>query len=116
VRVLQACGELDLAAEAVDVEALRQLWGQDLDDDFAAEGLLGGDEHARHSAAAEFAFEHVGVAKGGLELVAEVWGRHGVNVTTLWLCPGARSRSPGWSLVELLFRSTGPGWGTVSLV
>ena len=67
MRVLQLRGELDLAAEAVDVETRAELGRQHLDDDLAAERRLLGDEHAAHPPAAELALEAVGAAERRLQ-------------------------------------------------
>ena len=72
LRLLQARGELDLAAEAVDVDASDEVRRQHFDHDLPPERGLLGHEHACHPAAAELAFERVGGAEGGLEVVAEV--------------------------------------------
>ena len=50
VGMLQAGGDLDLAPEALDTEAGRQLGWQHLEDHGPAQRRLPGDEHARHSA------------------------------------------------------------------
>ena len=63
VRVLELGGELDLALEAFDADALHELGRKDFDDDFASEGGLGGDEDARHAAAAELSLEGIAAAE-----------------------------------------------------
>ena len=68
-------GELDLALEAVDVDALRQFGRQDLDDDLARPSAFFGDEDARHPAAAELALDGVGRAECGLQIRAEIHSR-----------------------------------------
>ena len=59
VRMLQPRGGADLAAKAVHGRNAA-VDRHDLDRDAAAEGGFGGDEHARHPAAAEFTFDGVG--------------------------------------------------------
>ena len=51
VRILQSRGQLNLAAEAVDVEPSPHLRRQDFYDDIATEGDFADDEDARHSTA-----------------------------------------------------------------
>ena len=75
IRVLQCRDRLDLAFEALDADPLRELGREDLHDDSALEAQLLGEEDARHPAAAEFTFERVGAAQGGLKLVAELIGQ-----------------------------------------
>jgi hypothetical protein len=74
VRVVELRRELDLAPEALDVDPGGQLRREDLDHDLPLERPLGGDEDAAHPAARELLLEVVGVAEGGLELLAEVVG------------------------------------------
>ena len=62
--MLQRCGELDLAPEALDVTPAASLRRQHLHDDAAAERGLPGEEDVRHSAAAELALDAVGVTRG----------------------------------------------------
>ena len=63
VRVLEPRGELDLATEAVDAHAAGEVGWQDLDHHRATQRTLGGDEDARHPAAAEFALDGVALAE-----------------------------------------------------
>ena len=70
VRVLQLGGEQDLTVEPLDVHAGGEFLGQHLHHDFPPQRCFFGDEHPRHSAAAEFALERVGGTKRGLQLVA----------------------------------------------
>ena len=77
VRLLQPCGELYLAREALGAQALRQPGSDHLDHHLAAERGLVGDKHPRHPPTAELAFEGVGRPEGALELVAEVGHRQG---------------------------------------
>ena len=72
VRLLQRGDRPDLALEALDADALRELGRQHLDDDLPLEPRLFGDEDAAHAAAAELALEAVGVAEGVLELVPQL--------------------------------------------
>ena len=71
VRVLQLCGQRDLALEPFYRHLPQHLSGQDLDNDLSAERALRGDKDAGH-AAAELALDGVGVTHGLLELFAEV--------------------------------------------
>ncbi len=75
VRVLQRGGELDLAAEPLGIDPGRELRGQHLDDDAAAERRLLGEEHAAHTAAAELSLDPVGRSDGLLELLSQVGHR-----------------------------------------
>ncbi len=75
VGVLQRGGELDLAAEALGIDAGRELGGQHLDDDAAAQRHLFGQEHAAHTAAAELPLDPVGRSDGLLELLSQVGHR-----------------------------------------
>ncbi len=75
VGVLELGREVDLALEAVDTYAGRQLGRQDLHDHRALEPHLFGEEDAAHPAAAELALNGVGSAEVGLQLLAEL-GRH----------------------------------------
>ena len=82
VRMLQLGREEDLAIEALDVHARRELGRQHLHDDLATERGVFGEEDARHAATAELALDRVGGAEGLLELVAQGhrvtprgWGR-----------------------------------------
>ena len=69
--MLQLRGEVDLALEAFAIDAGRQVGRQDLDYDLPGEGALRGDEHAAHAAALELAFEGVGAADRGFQLVPQ---------------------------------------------
>src|SRR4029079_15262942 len=53
VRMLEPGGELDLAAESLDVDSRAEVRRQNLDDDVAPERVLPGDEHPRHSSGRE---------------------------------------------------------------
>jgi hypothetical protein len=77
VRVLQLGGELDLAAEAVDVEPGGEVGWQNLDDDLAVERDFGGDKDAAHAATAQLALDPVGVAECRLQASREVVHRRG---------------------------------------
>ena len=76
------CGMLERAASWISrrkrstLTPARHLGRQHLDHDLAAERRLLGEEHPRHAAATELALDAVGIAKRGLELVAQV--RRGV--------------------------------------
>jgi hypothetical protein len=64
--MLQPCRQLDLAAEAADIQAGTELRRQDFDDDIAAEVEFADDEDARH-AAAEVVGDFIAIAEGALE-------------------------------------------------
>ena len=70
--MLERGGELDLAAEAVDVYARGHLRGQDLDYNLSVERDFGRQKDAGHPATAELALKGVGVAHRGLELRTQV--------------------------------------------
>ena len=70
VRMLELGGDLDLAAEPVDVDAVGQLRREHLDDHPALERCLRRHEHARHSTR-ELALEGVARCEGGLKTLAE---------------------------------------------
>ena len=61
MRMLKPGRELNLALESLDVESLRELGREDLDDDRPAEPALGRDEHSGHTAAAELTLDRVAV-------------------------------------------------------
>src|SRR5262249_28831148 len=68
VRVLELGRQQDLAIEALDVHANEQVGRQNLDDDFALERSLFGEEHARHAPATDLALERIGASQCVLEL------------------------------------------------
>ncbi len=72
MRMLKLGGELNLAAEALDVDAGGELGQEDLYHHPPAEGPLLGHEHARHASAAQLPLELVGLAEGELKLLLEV--------------------------------------------
>ncbi len=57
MRMLEPCGELDLAAEAVLVDAGRHLGRQDLDHHLPRQLYVLGQEDPAHSATAEFTLD-----------------------------------------------------------
>ena len=59
VRLLQRCGELDLAVEPFRVDASSQLRRQHLDDNASAQSHLAGEEHARHSTAVKLSLHRI---------------------------------------------------------
>ena len=63
VRMLQLGGEADLALEALAADRCAQLRVQHLDGDFALVLDILGQEHGRHPAAPEFAFDGVPVGQ-----------------------------------------------------
>jgi hypothetical protein len=75
VRLLQRRGEPDLALEPLGADALRELGREELDDDFATEARLVGQEDARHAAAAELLLEGIGGAERRLQLRAQIHQR-----------------------------------------
>jgi hypothetical protein len=74
--MVQAGGELDLAAKPVRAHRAGRFGRQDLDDDVAGERRFPRDENARHSPASELALEHVRTAECRLQLFAKI-GRRG---------------------------------------
>ena len=66
--MLELGGELDLAAEAVDVDAGGELGREHLDHDLPARAPFLGQEDAAHPAAAELALEAVRAAERVLQL------------------------------------------------
>jgi hypothetical protein len=68
VRMLELCGELNLAAESLEIDSGRELGRQNFHDYFSSERSLLGEEYARHASASELALEGVIVADGALEL------------------------------------------------
>jgi hypothetical protein len=71
VRMLQSRGQLDLAAEAADVEPGAELGRQNFDDDIAAERDFADNEDARHPAA-EVVDDFVAIAERTLEARGEI--------------------------------------------
>ncbi len=70
--VLEFGREVDLALEAVDAHARRQLGRQDLHDDRPLEPHLLGEEDPAHPTAAELALDGVPATEVGLQLLAEL--------------------------------------------
>src|SRR5262249_34931538 len=66
VWVLEACGELHLAAEPIGIDPGSELGRQDLDHDAPAELALFGDEDATHPRTPELSLEVVGVTEHAL--------------------------------------------------
>jgi hypothetical protein len=79
VGMMHARRQLNLASEPLDAQRAGELGGQYLDHHPPIERLLPGDEHARHSPAAELTFEQIGVTERGLKLVAQVCHHSGVR-------------------------------------
>ena len=75
VRLLEPRDELDFAREAFRGQFGGKFGMQHLYHDAAAERDLRGEKDARHAAAAEFALEPVGVAKGARELILKRLGQ-----------------------------------------
>src|SRR5438094_8995937 len=67
VPMLQRGGELDLAAEALGVQAGRHLRGQDFHHDLPLELALLSQKDPAHPTPAELLLDPVGVAEGGLQ-------------------------------------------------
>ena len=61
--MLEARGDLDLPAKALDANASRDLLRQNLDDNLSIEASLLAKEQPAHSSARELALEGVGVAE-----------------------------------------------------
>jgi len=72
VGVLERRGQVDLAAEAVQAQAGREVGREHLDHYLPAEAGLLRHEHAAHGAASQLAAEHVTVGQGGAEGVERV--------------------------------------------
>ena len=89
VRMLQPRRELDLAAEAFDVDASGEIGREHLHDDASSQRAFLGDEHTTHPAAGELPLDGVGVGEDSLEVVAEL-GRHGFEC----VAPARSSRLP----------------------
>ena len=69
--MLQSRSKTNLPRKTLGVHTRCQLWRQNLDDHLPTERGIGGEEYARHPAAAELAIELVCVSQRGLELLAE---------------------------------------------
>ena len=75
--MLQPCGELDVAREAVGTGIAHDLGRNHFDDNVARERRFGGHEHARHATTAKFALEVVAAREGRAQLYGHVWHTHG---------------------------------------
>jgi hypothetical protein len=62
VRVLKLCGELNLAAEAVEHHRAGELGGKNLQNDLAIERDLVCEEYPGHATPAELSLDGVGAA------------------------------------------------------
>ena len=71
VRMLPLRDRLDLATEPLGAAKGGGFEVERLDDDVAVEGGVAGDEHPRHAAAPELAFEPEGVSEGCLKPLGE---------------------------------------------
>ena len=60
MRMLESCGELNFAAEAIGVDSRGEIGRENFYDDLAVELGLGCDEDAGHAGAAELAVDAVG--------------------------------------------------------
>ena len=72
MRMLQRGREHDLALEAIDGDAGRELPRQHLDHDLTAERVVGGDEDDRHATATELTLDGVGGPECPLDVFANV--------------------------------------------
>ena len=72
VRVVELGGDLNFAAEALSIDAGREVGREHLDDDLSAEGAVDRYEHSAHAAAGELGLELVAGAERGLQLFREV--------------------------------------------
>ena len=75
VWVVQRGGDLDLEAESVGADATGQLGCEDLDHDLSPERPLGGEEHARHAAAAELTLDGVRAVQRRFKLLLKIVGQ-----------------------------------------
>jgi hypothetical protein len=89
VRVLQPCGQPDLAPEALRPQGLGQLRVEHLEGDRPLVPQVPGQVDGGHPAAAELALDRVAAGQGGLELCAEVaqrwrsWGHRELPPSSL---------------------------------
>jgi len=72
VGMLEARGELDLAAEPLRIDPGGELGGEDLDDDAPMEPALLCDEDATHPTTAELSLEMVRVTERDLQALAKI--------------------------------------------
>lgn len=72
MRMLQLRGHLDLAPEAVAIDARRELRRQDLHDDISPQHAVDGDEHAAHAATRQLTVELIVGPQRILEVLSEI--------------------------------------------
>ena len=75
--------DLDLEEESVGANAAGQLGCADLDHDLSPERPLGGEEHARHAAAAELALDGVRALQRRFKFLLKIVGQSSVSEPTL---------------------------------
>jgi hypothetical protein len=98
VRVLELCGDLDLAGEPLGAEGGGELGSEDLYGDLPMMLQVFGEIHRRHAALAELALDCVTVGEGGAELVQ----RGGGHQTQRFAGPAALA----WSTASKLWTTT----------
>src|SRR5262249_31228092 len=79
VRMAQACSQLNLAPEAVEIDIWSQVRRQDLEHDLAIQGQVASEEHSAHPTT-ELSGKVVGAAQGPGELLLEVGGQSALSV------------------------------------
>ena len=72
MRMLQGGGQHDLALEAIDGDARRQIVRQHLDHDLAPERVVGGHEDDRHATTTQLTLDGVARAESSLEVFADI--------------------------------------------
>ena len=65
--MMQAHRDLDLALEAVDVDAGGEVGGEDFDDHTSPDGGIVGNKHLRHAAATKLTAQPIARAEAGLK-------------------------------------------------
>ena len=104
VGMLEAGRDHHLPLKAGDIHPARETLGQHLDDDLAVERRIVGEEHMRHTAAAQFPLHGIVVTEGLVERAAKV-GEHRGNVR----CSGdPASRQTGYPGHRLGIRAMRP--------
>src|SRR5687768_6611815 len=92
MRVLEPCGELDLAAETICVESRCEIGREDFDHYLAVELGICRDEDARHASAAELAVDTVGRSEDFLELRLQARAQAAPAGGCARICIQARAR------------------------
>lgn len=72
MRMLELRREVDLAPEAIDVDARNEIFGKDLYHHASVELPLCGDEDTAHSSTAELSLYGVGISQIGSERFVEI--------------------------------------------